>query len=581
MNRSGKKKGKVSQRNKTVQKTIPSPRTQDKASQAIKPVVILCLPVLIALDLIFYRSTLEDAYIGLRYAKHLAAGYGIGAWNPGGTRVEGFTSLLWVLVLGAGNRMGISLLTLSKVWGILSHLGCFLVLVFLGKFVSENFPDTCWEEVGGLASIAVAVALPFAWYAVSGMETVAFSFLILLAVVLICRNIRRYSVGDILALCLLVLLRPEGLLIALASLVYAVIACRRKRWSLRPALVKLGIIMTVIIAVTLWRLVLFGYPLPNTYYAKATGGLGHLSLGLDYLTGYLVTADTFVLFIFLAIFQLILHHRKPRAYEYFLWVFLGVYFLYIIKVGGDNPWAFPYWRHIIHIYPLLAVTFSLAITRLFPASKAFRMVTVLTCVLLFNKRILMLNEGNSIPGPMARRWHSVFNGQVPVTSLLQHQPPSPYFTWLKKTFRSSTLMATSRAGALPFYTDLKFIDILGLNDTHIAHHGVYQQGAVDTKTDMAYVMNQRPDLIDSSINPNHILAGIPVIKGRSYWRTSEDEMRNNLTFQREYLFVKNAPYTNSPRALFIRRDFYESLPNKQHLKVIPVKKTSLYSAGSR
>ncbi len=39
--------------------------------------------------------TLDDAYITLRYARHLAEGYGLGAWNHTGEHVEGYSSLLW------------------------------------------------------------------------------------------------------------------------------------------------------------------------------------------------------------------------------------------------------------------------------------------------------------------------------------------------------------------------------------------------------------------------------------------------------------------------------------------------------
>src|SRR5262245_22179490 len=43
---------------------------------------------------------MDDAYINFRFSDRLAAGDGF-AWNPGGPAVEGFSSLLWV-VLGAG-----------------------------------------------------------------------------------------------------------------------------------------------------------------------------------------------------------------------------------------------------------------------------------------------------------------------------------------------------------------------------------------------------------------------------------------------------------------------------------------------
>src|SRR4026207_81128 len=51
------------------------------------------------------RLTLDDAYITFRYARHLAEGYGLGAWNHTGEHVEGYSSPLWMrLIAGAGRR---------------------------------------------------------------------------------------------------------------------------------------------------------------------------------------------------------------------------------------------------------------------------------------------------------------------------------------------------------------------------------------------------------------------------------------------------------------------------------------------
>ncbi|MBA2669896.1 MAG: hypothetical protein H0U67_05945, partial [Gemmatimonadetes bacterium] len=60
----------------------------------------------LALDLVFYPGTLEDAFITFRYSQHLAAGYGLGAWNIGGERVEGYTSFLWMLLLAGSGSLG-------------------------------------------------------------------------------------------------------------------------------------------------------------------------------------------------------------------------------------------------------------------------------------------------------------------------------------------------------------------------------------------------------------------------------------------------------------------------------------------
>ncbi len=54
-----------------------------------------------------YQFLTDDAYISFRYARNLADGHGL-VFNPGFERVEGYTNLLWVLILAAGALAGIA-----------------------------------------------------------------------------------------------------------------------------------------------------------------------------------------------------------------------------------------------------------------------------------------------------------------------------------------------------------------------------------------------------------------------------------------------------------------------------------------
>ncbi len=49
-------------------------------------------------------------------------------------------------------------------------------------------------------------------------------------------------------------------------------------------------------------------------------------------------------------------------------------------------------------------------------------------------------------------------------------------------------LACGDAGALPYYSGLRTIDILGLNDSHIAH----LKGSFYDKTDSDYVLSRQP-----------------------------------------------------------------------------------------
>jgi hypothetical protein len=76
--------------------------------------------------------------------------------------------------------------------------------------------------------------------------------------------------------------------------------------------------------------------------------------------------------------------------------------------------------------------------------------------------------------------------------------------WLRTTFEPGTVIATNAAGIVPYVSKLPTIDMLGLNDEHIAHRDI-TLGKVTLgheKHDARYVLERRPDII---------LLGLPVL----------------------------------------------------------------------
>src|SRR5262245_10563499 len=80
------------------------------------------------LALLAPRLTLDDAYITYRYARHLAEGYGLGAWNHTGPHVEGYSSPLWTVLLGGAVWLGADVRVASKVFGAAAALTVMAVL---------------------------------------------------------------------------------------------------------------------------------------------------------------------------------------------------------------------------------------------------------------------------------------------------------------------------------------------------------------------------------------------------------------------------------------------------------------------
>ena len=530
------------------------------------------------LGALFYHSTLEDAFISFRYAEHLAQGYGLGAWNPGETPVEGYTTMLWVLILGLGAKMGISVLTLSKALGWLSMIAIFLVIYNFKHFARDFLPQWNWGRIGVISAVLVSLYFPMAWYSVSGMEVCPYALLLLLFVGLSLKYGHLSNYSDLIAAVLLLLTRPEGVIIVGIVYLGLLLNTRGQISGFRIVLLKLSAIVLFLVAITIWRWFYFGYPLPNTYYAKAAGTWGHVGLGWVYLRdaftkwGYWLPLLS-VVYLGWRYFR----HRNLPAIVISWIAAVFVYLLFILKTGGDNWYAFPYYRHLLHLFPFMAVIFAMVLVSLCKERIWPVIIAVVLALFFLNRKVVF------DPDPIGAelREEGLISKMMDPSRLLRHDPPSEYIAWVRNTFPPTTRLAATLAGALPYYTDFNTLDMLGLSTPHIAHYGTFAPGAVDTKSDMDYVMSQRPDLIETTIDANLILNNRPRSRNEAWRGMMENRMIDNPIFKKEYLFIRNVPYTAFPRALFIKESFLRDLPTKSDLEVTPVMETSLYLITSQ
>ncbi|MFT5442480.1 MAG: arabinofuranosyltransferase, partial [Myxococcota bacterium] len=96
---------------KELRRSITTALESPNAQSAAVVLLSILLACVFALNVDRYFFLGDDAFISFRYAKNLAMGHGI-VWNPG-EYVEGYTNFLWVLILAAGMRLGLSPETLS------------------------------------------------------------------------------------------------------------------------------------------------------------------------------------------------------------------------------------------------------------------------------------------------------------------------------------------------------------------------------------------------------------------------------------------------------------------------------------
>ena len=514
------------------------------------------------------RGTIDDLYITFTYARHFAEGHGFSVWNIGEPPVEGSTSTTWMVFLAGGILLGVppfwsSFLLSTLSFGVLVAL--FFVAARRQAQVPEmrylGLPPSVWRTAGWL----VLTYVPMAWYAASGMESTFFAMLLgamLLSPALMAMGPTLIILQCILA-AMLVLTRPEGLLLAPLLSGYLWWSTPNRR---SVHLAPLAVALATAALLTVFRLKYFGDPFPNTYYAKAQGDLlHHLYWGWRNLSRFLAyTAPAWA--ILLWGLSTALRRRWLTPLEVFLSGVVLVYFAYTMKSGGDPESAFPLWRHFVHIGPLWLMLAACAIERLGQA-RGTRTQWLLLFVVLTQATLSVKYVKSELIG-----W----------PNYAQTDSDTEFFTYIRKVADSRSVVAAGYAGHWGWLFPGKMIDIWGLNNRHIAHHGQYQRfGELDSRSDMAWVVEQRPDLINLEMSADALNAGkCPQSMVQSGRSESLRATVQHATFQKEYFFLTNAPYAKFNRALFVHQRFVPQLQARAPVppQLVPVDETALLTA---
>lgn len=231
---------------------------------------------------VFYFLT-DDAYILFRYASNHLLGHGL-VWNPEPfAPVEGYTSLLWVLLLEAVWRVFDLAPPQSANWLSLAfgYAGLWLLLAKLRR-VQWPVAVAPWRDlIIGLSLLGIVSNRTFLTWLSSGLETSLFNFCMiwwLCAATAPTHRPGRWLFNLAISASCAALTRPDGLLFVGATLV--LLALWRQR-SLLPAFPLLVIPLHFA-----WRRAYYGLWLPNTYYAKGVGAAP--GTGADYFFSFAI-----------------------------------------------------------------------------------------------------------------------------------------------------------------------------------------------------------------------------------------------------------------------------------------------------
>jgi arabinofuranosyltransferase len=272
----------------------------------------------------------DDAMISLRTVMNVTHGYGL--TQNVAERVQSFTHPLWVLCLTG------AYLLVGNVYYATFLLSLVVSLVAIWLAVTRASS----REQAVVAALALVCSRAFVDFATSGLEN-PLSYVLLAAFVGVYasgaaaavdgggRTGRRW-LGLLATLTsLLYLTRPDEILLVVPLLL---VACWRVR---RPGTVAAALVMGALpaLAWTAFSIVYYGFPFPNTAYAKLTHGIAQGELwrqGVLYLID-LVDRDpqTAVFVVFAVVLAAVDRGRDALG----LAVGIMLYVVFVARVGGD------------------------------------------------------------------------------------------------------------------------------------------------------------------------------------------------------------------------------------------------------
>ncbi len=424
---------------------------------------ILLLSVIGALLMVaWYRHTagpgypLDDSWIHLAFARHLAGGDGFGI-NPGQAST-GSTSPLWTLVLAAGFLLGATHETWPWVVGAL----CLAASGFAGamalRALLAGVPEKgkAWQLAMAAGVPAVSLLIVFsrgmAWSAAGAMEVPLFAALLLWAWAV---HARRGGGLWGLPAGLATLARPEGFL-------FVILLAVTSRPPRRAA-VNLSLALLCYAPYGLFCLLASGRPLPGTFYAKTTRAVAGLP-DIAYVAkaaGLLwqVAAPGCLLFLAGLLAGLIARRFHATSWRTLLpgvlfpvalvaaYAAMGRTFLFAGGAGNFGRYLYP-------LSPFLAVAGMwglLQLVTLHRAHSAARRVAVtFLCGVIVALVVWQAASGRAHARFFAHNVRDIQAMQVAMAGRLDERLPAG--SWV----------AANDVGALSYLTELRVLDLVGI-----------------------------------------------------------------------------------------------------------------------
>ena len=393
-------------------------------------------------------TPMEDASMLLRYSQNVARGQGI-VWNVGEHPVEGATDFLYMVSIAA-----ISWLTKTSVQSSAAGLlfvsqVVSVVVLYVGlrrlydapRLMAVGFAAALGAGMG-YHYISSAFSPPFyslfallAWYA--GMRCIQDG-------VTWQRAIWFGSIALVTGL-----IRPDGVLLAVFMLCSTLYGVRAKRLEL---VITFGTIFAIFGgAYFAWRWHYFGYLFPNPFYIKhqTTNQLANLKISARLLTEMLLP--------FLPLAGLGLISRQALR-QLTVWLITVVPFTAVwVIISADNN---HYSRFQYVMVPLSLMALGGLTAKWWREFEQQNRSNEIAAVRKSLVCVMMLLFVFAI-------FYSLHMYKVPFSNAGGQQLAERLRPYAGKNYT----MVVTEAGDIPFYSEWRAIDTLGLNDAFIAHHG--------------------------------------------------------------------------------------------------------------
>jgi hypothetical protein len=317
--------------------------------------VIILVFFLGLFDSISKSWTCDDAFISFRYAENLVEGKGL-VYNVG-ERVEGYTNFLWTMLIAFGMKFNLDPIKFTNALGIISFALTILAFIYISwRLFGAQSPFRVFIP---LTALCLLLHRDFKVFATGGLETSFFTFLITIGFGgLIFSKTKHHFLLTGFIFVLAMMTRPDGIIFYVLSIIFLALTASPTPKRILYFLIPL---MVVYIPYYTFRFFYYHYPFPNTYYARSAY-LSWWDQGLKYWILYFKSYYVFLLLPALGVisiiktkvsFKRLMHfplHFSPIQNSVFLSILFSlVYFLYVVRIGGDFMFA----RFFVPITPFL------------------------------------------------------------------------------------------------------------------------------------------------------------------------------------------------------------------------------------